>query len=280
MNLTKVSDLDVIFISYDEPDCEYNWADLLSKCLWSKRIHGVKGLDNAHQAAGRLATTEFVVTVDGDNIVDKTFFERTFKLEENQIYSWNGINNVNGLIYGNGGLKIWPKDWLENMFIHEDNKVDFCWEENYNQLTDVYSETRINGSPFQAFRVGMREGVKLGLHKDQRIKIPKDFGELIYSWNKRALTIWCTIGADVQYGEWATYGARLGCFLLYFEENWERTNINDYDWFERFWETALKEYPKPLELGDSLKELGLNIAEVNAEQSKFFKSILSEIKKI
>lgn len=277
--MIKASELDVVYISYDEPDCEYNWADLLVKCPWAKRVHGVTGLDKAHQAAGQLGKTDFIVTVDGDNIVDSIFFERSFDLKENQIYSFNSKNNINGLIYGNGGLKIWPKHWLENMFIHENNKVDFCWEENYNQLSEVYSETILNGSPFQAFRVGMREGVKLGLHHNTRIEVLRDFSDLIYSWNKRALTIWCTIGSDIKNGEWAIYGARLGCYMLYFKEDWDWTDINDYEWFERFWEIALREYPKSLELGIYLKELGLDIAEIDADQSKFFKSILPKLKR-
>ena len=272
----RTSELDVIFISYDEPDCEHNWADLLVKCPWAKRVHGITGLDKAHQAAGQTGKTDFIVTIDGDNIVDPTFFTRSFDLAENQIYSFNGRNNVNGLIYGNGGLKIWPKDWLENMFIHEDNKVDFCWEENYNQMSEVFSDTIINGSPFQAFRVGMREGVKLGLPK---VAVPRDFADLTYSWNRRAITIWCTIGNDVAFGEWSIYGARLGLFILYFQSDWNWTRISDYEWFLRFWEEALRDYPKPRELGEALKELGLDIAEVDAAQSKFFKSILPEVKK-
>ena len=38
-----ISDFDVVYISYDEPNAERNWADLLSKCPWAKRVHGVKG---------------------------------------------------------------------------------------------------------------------------------------------------------------------------------------------------------------------------------------------
>ena len=36
----KVSDFDVVYISYDEPNAEKNWADLKSKCPWAKRVHG------------------------------------------------------------------------------------------------------------------------------------------------------------------------------------------------------------------------------------------------
>ena len=46
-----VTELDIFYISYDEPNCEEHWADLLNKVPWAKRVHGVKGFDAAHKAA-------------------------------------------------------------------------------------------------------------------------------------------------------------------------------------------------------------------------------------
>jgi hypothetical protein len=36
----KVSNLDIIYISYDEPNAELNYADLLNKAPWAKREIG------------------------------------------------------------------------------------------------------------------------------------------------------------------------------------------------------------------------------------------------
>ena len=33
----------------------------------------------------------------------------------NSVISWCGKNTINGLLYGNGGLKCWPKDFVLNM---------------------------------------------------------------------------------------------------------------------------------------------------------------------
>ena len=74
-----ISDFDVIYISYDEPNAEKNWADLLSKCPWAKRVHGVKGFDAAHNKAGEVSETHRLVTVDGDNTVRKDFFKQTIR---------------------------------------------------------------------------------------------------------------------------------------------------------------------------------------------------------
>jgi len=70
----KTANLDLIFISYDEPNADINFADLENKAPWAKRIHGVKGSDNAHKAAAELSSTEWFITVDGDNKVDPKFF--------------------------------------------------------------------------------------------------------------------------------------------------------------------------------------------------------------
>ena len=73
----RVSDLDFVYISYAEPNREENWADLKNKVPWAKRVDGVKGFDNAHKAAARLAETQFFISVDGDNIIDESFLLQT-----------------------------------------------------------------------------------------------------------------------------------------------------------------------------------------------------------
>ena len=38
----KIIDYDIIYLSYDEPNAEKNYADLLTKVPWAKRVHGVE----------------------------------------------------------------------------------------------------------------------------------------------------------------------------------------------------------------------------------------------
>ena len=107
MEKVKVLDLDFVFISYQEPNCEENYADLLSKVPWAKRVHGVKGFDSAHKAAAEKAETDFFISVDGDNIIDETFLLQTLdwnKTDPKHVHRWRAKNSVNGLVYGNGGL--------------------------------------------------------------------------------------------------------------------------------------------------------------------------------
>ena len=169
-----VTELDIFYISYDEPNCEEHWADLLNKVPWAKRVHGVKGFDAAHKEAAKQSETDRFITVDGDNIVMDDFFEQVLDVPDQDhdgnnisesIFSWNAKNILNGLVYGNGGLKCWPTEYTKTIRTHEaaddGEGMEFCWKLNYIQLNDTFSEVHQTASPFQAFRAGFREGVKM-----------------------------------------------------------------------------------------------------------------------
>ena len=72
-NTFRVVDYDIVYLSYDEPNAEQNYADLCKKVPWAKRVHGVKGSDSAHKAAAEQSETERFVTVDGDNRISDDF---------------------------------------------------------------------------------------------------------------------------------------------------------------------------------------------------------------
>ncbi len=72
----KVVDYDIIYLSYDEPNAEKNYADLCKKIPWAKRIHGVKGSDAAHKACANISDTERFITIDGDNIINPEFLTK------------------------------------------------------------------------------------------------------------------------------------------------------------------------------------------------------------
>ena len=48
-----INELDVFYISYDEPRKEEHWAKILDNVPWAKRVDGVKGFDNAHKECAR-----------------------------------------------------------------------------------------------------------------------------------------------------------------------------------------------------------------------------------
>ena len=107
MNKIKVGDCDIVFLSYDEPNAEKNYADLLTKVPYAKRIHGVDGSDAAHKACADISETKHFVTVDGDTVIDPDFLNVVLDLDQLGVdddyqFSWCGNIDINGLKYGNG----------------------------------------------------------------------------------------------------------------------------------------------------------------------------------
>ena len=283
----RIAEQDIIYLSYDEPNAEKNYADLCSKIPWAKRVHGVKGSDAAHKACAALSETEYFVTVDGDNIVDPEFINVEIDLEElgltqDHVFSWCGKVNVNNLMYGNGGLKLWTRKFVNNMRTHENSDptdtkglVEFCFDDRYYQFNENYSTSVINASPFQAFRAGFREGVKMSLDQGAKVSSIKD----IWWQNYQRLLIWCSVGSDLENGDWAIYGAREGCYLTNCTD-WDYANVRDFEYLTTQWEekySKVTEKMLPYEimgLGETLKhELGLEISALDKEGSKFFKSV-------
>ena len=304
MSNHQLNDFDVIFISYDEDNAEENWADLLQKVPWAKRVHGVHGSDAAHKAAAELSETDRFISVDADNIIDDKFFDQEFDFDHVKIkdkaLSWGARNYINGLQYGNGGLKLWPREYVLNMRTHENadpndkrNQVDFCWEDSYVQMNNVFCTTYPNGSPRQAFRAGFREGVKMSLDQGERV-LPGDFNKCIWEGNIKRLLTWASVGADVENGLWAIYGTRLGCQMTNLT-NWDFINVRDFEYINDLWNSDIKKrfmddddmrcyntgytwnegrlISAIVELGDEIRKgLLISVAELDATQSKFFKA--------
>ena len=280
----NIAEFDIFFISYDEPKKEEYWAKLLDLAPWAKRVDGVKGFDNAHKACARASETGRFITVDGDNLVYPEFFNLELDIPatlDNCSLSWAGRNIINGLHYGNGGLKLWTKDFVLGMKTHENaetdaEKLDFCWDSRYIQMNNTYSDTCPNGSPFQAFRAGFREGVKMTLDRGQKI-VSNKIENRLHSVNYKRLLIWASVGADVENGLWAIYGTRLGIYKTNVDTDFDIAQISDYDWFKLYFESEISKLDPKVEstkLLDPLKKiLGINIADMNADQSAFFKDV-------
>ena len=286
----KIVDFDIIYLSYDEPNAEKTYADLLTKVPWAKRVHGVHGSDAAHKACAKLSETDRFVTVDGDNIVRQEFLNQEVDFEENKdlskcVISWAGYNVVNGLMYGNGGLKLWPKEYVLNMKTHENAtsddpnaQVDFCWDAEYIQMNSCFSDVYNNATPYQAWRAGFREGVKMSLDRGLRVN-PHYFEEAIHWKNMQRLLIWLNIGADVKNGLWAILGARHGCYKTNLS-SWDYVNVRDFKLLKDIFDEDLAGVDesnildKIQHYGTDLKnQLELDCANLDAAASAFFKKV-------
>jgi len=293
MSRILLHDIDTIFISYDEPNAEKNYSELVKTIPWAKRIHGIRGSDSAHKAAANLSETDRFITVDADNIVDPEFFQLSIPITDTNkdyVFSWCGRNAVNGLIYGNGGLKCWTKDFVLNMKTHENSNpndtesvVEFCFDPRYYQFNECYSTSYINGSPFQAWRAGFREGVKMSLDRGAKTEDIKK----VWWQNYQRLLIWANVGTDVKNGIWAMYGTRLGCYMTNCTD-WDYINVRDFDYLTTFWKEKIQLKITDTNITEEVSELGtqlidhldLEIAELDSNASKFFKRVYQNTPRI
>lgn len=237
------ADYDVVFLSYDEPNADDNWHQLQKLTSNAIRVHGVKGFDAAHKAAGEAARTERFILVDADNLPDPEFFNIRHNIPphmEHSVWQWCSVNDVTGLIYPFGGLKVWTKEVVAQMRTHEqctDSNsplaIDFWNQPCYQIFNSVYSRNYTNGSPYQAFRAGYREAVKLG-RLNGAVRTPADVVRYAGNPEIRRMAVWMSAGADADNGYWSLLGARQGFFSL-FEQSFDLKEVNSYDRFEQLW---------------------------------------------
>ena len=278
--LIDIADLDVIFLTYDEPKKEEFWIKLQNMVPWAKRVDGVQGSDAAHKSAAQASDTDRFILIDGDNIPDPNFFNMQLRMDESNrdsVFRWKARNEVNGLMYGNGGISCWTKDFVMNMQTHEastgndETDVEFCFDPRYWAMGGCYSTTYPNGTPFQAWRAGFREGVKMSLNRGKKPTL-EQFKESVVQRNMDNLTIWHNVGMDAENGEWAIYGARLGTLMTMLKDDWNYKDVQDFKKLEDLWSVFQNKVQFQANVDEQLKNrLGLPILDMDAAQSKFFK---------
>jgi hypothetical protein len=277
-----IADLDCIYLTYDEPQREEFWVKIKNMIPWATRVDGVKGSDAAHKAAAEASATERFILIDGDNLPQEKFFNLTLELPDDQwesaVFRWRAKNNINGLMYGNGGLSSWTRTFVNNMRTHEatdgrtETEVEFCFDPLYWAMHDCYSITYPNGSEFHAWRAGFREGVKMCLNKGFKPSL-NEFKDRAHQRNLDHLTVWHNVGRDVEYGIWAIAGARMGTYMTMLTD-WDHRQVQWFDALTDLWETV-KDHDPELVAGRVAEELSnqldLPITMMHAPESKFFK---------
>lgn len=217
---------DVVFISYQEPDADANYAKLLEKAPHAKRVHGIKGIHQAHIEAAKLCTTPMVWIVDGDAqiVEDFDFDYQVPAWQHNHVHVWRSKNPVNGLVYGYGGVKLFPTQLTVNM---DTSKPDMTTSisDKFVAVQEISNITGFNTGPFETWKSAFRECCKLSSKVIDRQKTDE---------TERRLKIWTSIGRDQQYGEYSLAGARAG--MAYGQANQGNLEalkcINDFQWLK------------------------------------------------
>ena len=217
---------DVVFISYNEPNADENYKKLIGMCPRAERVHGVKGIHNAHIKAASICDTDMIWIVDGDAIIEDDF---SFDLVMNSydidcVHVWRSRNPVNDLIYGNGGIKLLPRQLTLDMDVNTPDMTTSI-SKKFKAVNKVSNINSFNTDKFTTWRSAFRECCKLS----SRI-IERQFEEE----TQQRLDIWCTMGADKPFGEYAIKGAQMG--RAYGESNKGNADalrkINDFDWLK------------------------------------------------
>lgn len=227
---STVKPYDIVFISYNEPNAEENFENLKSRFPNAKRIHGVKGIHNAHIEGAKLCETEMFWIVDGDAIIldDFNFSHEVSRYETDIVHVWRCKNPVNDLIYGYGGVKLFPRLMTINM---DRSKPDMTTSisSKFKAMPALSNITAFNSDPFSTWRSAFRECAKLSSRIIDRQKEAETVARL---------DVWCTKGIDRLYGEYAIEGANLGREFgeKYKNDTGMLSKVNDFDWLREEYE--------------------------------------------
>jgi hypothetical protein len=213
-----------VFISFNEPNAEKNYNLLKEKCPKAKRIDGIVGIHNAHIEAAKLCDTDYFWVVDADSIImDDFIFEYEIDFYSvDTVRVWRSKNPVNGLVYGNGGVKLLPRMSTLRML---KNKPDMTTSisTHYEPIFKISNITEFNIDPFSAWRSAFRECVKLSSKIIDRQNDNDTQGRL---------DTWCTLNDNARYGYYCYAGALAGKeYGLKNKGDIEAlSKINDYVW--------------------------------------------------
>ena len=217
---------DIVFISYNESNADENFERLAKKFPRIKRVHGVKGIHQAHIKAANLCDTNMFWVVDGDAYVldNFTFDYQVPKWQRDQVFVWRSKNPINDLEYGYGGVKLFPVKETINMDVTTTDMTTSI-SSKFNAMPKVSNIAAFNIGAFETWKSAFRECCKLS-SKAIRGQVDNESEERLH--------IWTTMGRNVPFGEFAIKGAIAGReFGISSSSNLRL--INDFEWLqERF----------------------------------------------
>ena len=214
---------DIAFISYNEKEADQNWEKLSTKYPYAKRTHGVKGIHQAHIAAANKAVTPMVWFVDADAHIEDDFDFSYIppRKDRDAVHVWRSRNPINDLVYGYGGVKLFPRIATTKVDV---NKPDMTTSisEKFIAMPEISNTTAFNVDPFSTWRSAFRECAKLASKIIDRQREEE---------TDERLKTWTTVGHDREFGEYAIRGAHDGMeFGL--SRGSDLRLINDYKWLK------------------------------------------------
>ena len=155
-----VKEMDIVFLSYDEPSAEKYWKILKEKYPRAKRLQGVKGRTEAYHSAAMMSETDYFFavfpTIELDDSFDFTF--QPDRLREACHYIFHAKNPVTGLEYGHRAVILYNKHLCLST-IHPN--LDFTLSQPHTVIPQSCGISHFNQTPEISWRVAFREVLKL-----------------------------------------------------------------------------------------------------------------------
>ena len=215
---------DIVFISYQEINSDANYAKLKERYPLTKRVHGIKGIHQAHIAAAKRCFTKMFWVVDADAVIlnDFKFDYQVDQWSESTVHTWCSQNPINNLVYGYGGVKLLPRQLTVNMNVSKPDMTTSI-SNKFKSVDSISNITAFNTDPFNTWKSAFRECVKLS----SRIIDRQNDIE-----TQERLDVWCNVGIDKLFGKYAILGANQGReFGLKYKNDVEQLKlINDFEW--------------------------------------------------
>ena len=217
---------DIVFISYQEPNADQHYQHLIDRFPRAKRIHGITGIHQAHIKAATLCSTDLFWIVDGDAVVDSNFkFDyQVARWDRDMVHVWRSVNPINDLVYGYGGVKLFPTELTINMDLSKPDMTTSI-SSKFKAVQEISNVTNFNTDPFNTWKSAFRECTKLSSKVIDRQKDVE---------TQLRLEKWCTLGIDRPFGKYAIDGAKFGAlFGTRNKDNIEvLKKINDFNWLK------------------------------------------------
>ena len=214
---------DLFFLSHGEPMADWHWRVLAQAQPHARRVDGIDGILAAHQQCARLARTSHFFVVDADNeILDCDFALRLADHDKPYVHIWRAKNLVTGLVYGWGGIKLFPRKLLLGV---DRMPLDMTTSFPLKIVEVVGSITHFNTSPYSTWRSAFRECVKLAHNTDPESRVRLD--------------VWCSTAQGL-YASWCLKGACAG--RDYGMAQADLTRINDWSWLHQQFERAYEDH--------------------------------------
>ncbi|MGW1617057.1 hypothetical protein ACWCQZ_48450 [Streptomyces sp. NPDC002285] len=192
---------DAVMLSYDEPLADKLHARF-QRVLGTqvKRLHGVNGMRRAYRLAAEVVDHEQFLLADGDFVLGAEFaLSGVEPLAEGvSMRVWRARNPLNGLIYGYGGLKLIRRSALRELGDAVDVLAALPGRTEFT--ADIAGTTRINQSPYHAWKAGFRECAMLARGSEYGMD-DAEAAARIDAW---------TASGEGDFAEFAISGAREG----------------------------------------------------------------------